>query len=212
MIKKKPKKFLAKARSWATKRKLFGAHAFLRYVMLTFLDNLNNVSDEFIFKGGNLLWLYISTPRATVDLDLVTLNIEKHEDVKAILELACKVSTDEIHFSIKEFEKISQKTKVGAKVTISYKTDQGAHNAFDMDIVYQIKTYYTEIESPISLGEKINIKQLEKILLERKVPRALDPDWINENIEKAWKNHRNRYKDLPESLQDLFITANKWLF
>lgn len=43
MPEKMQKTFLVKARQWAAKRKLFGAQAFLRYVMLTYLDSLNRV-------------------------------------------------------------------------------------------------------------------------------------------------------------------------
>lgn len=68
---------LAKAKAWAAKKKLFGAQQF-RYVIFCFAENLNQVSDDFIFKGGNLLWAYIATPRATIDLDLATINADSH--------------------------------------------------------------------------------------------------------------------------------------
>ena len=74
MPKEKIKTFLGKSRSWASQRGLFGPQAFLRYVMLTYLDSLTRISSDFVFKGGNLLWLYIDTPRATVDLDLATIS------------------------------------------------------------------------------------------------------------------------------------------
>lgn len=60
----KSKSVLAKARAWALKRKLFGPQAFLRYAIFGFAETLNQVSDDFVFKGGNLLWIYIATPRA----------------------------------------------------------------------------------------------------------------------------------------------------
>ncbi len=69
----KTKTVLAEAKPWAVKRGLFGTQAFLKYVILRFTENLNQVSDELIFRGGNLLWVYIGTPRATIDLDLATL-------------------------------------------------------------------------------------------------------------------------------------------
>jgi hypothetical protein len=74
----KEKSVLAEARTWATKRGLFGTQAFLKYVILRFTENLSQVSDEVVFKGGNLLWVYIGTPRATIDLDLATLKTTSH--------------------------------------------------------------------------------------------------------------------------------------
>jgi hypothetical protein len=65
---KQNKTFYQKAKSWAARHKLHGHSAFSRYVMMTFVDRLNQVSDEFIFKGSNLLWIYIKTPRSTPDI------------------------------------------------------------------------------------------------------------------------------------------------
>ncbi len=50
------KNFLAKAKSWSAKNKLLGPQAFLKYVIFTYVEALNEQSKEFIFKGGNLLW------------------------------------------------------------------------------------------------------------------------------------------------------------
>ena len=64
--------FIARGRRWAKENNLHGPKAFLRFVMMTFVENLNAISSDFVFKGGNLLWLYIKTPRTTVDIDFVT--------------------------------------------------------------------------------------------------------------------------------------------
>jgi hypothetical protein len=66
---KVPKTFYAQAKSWMTKNQSHGSNAFLRFVMLVFVERLSQVSEDFIFKGGNLLWIYIKTPRPTVDVD-----------------------------------------------------------------------------------------------------------------------------------------------
>jgi len=79
--KNSPKTFLAQAKSWATRNKLFGKQAFLRHVIFQFVEQLNAISDDFIFKGGNLLWVYLHTPRTTIDLDLSTLRTNTHESV-----------------------------------------------------------------------------------------------------------------------------------
>src|SRR5690349_15669524 len=76
------KTFQARSRSWAAKNGISGPQAFLRYVMLSYLEALGQVSSDFVFKGGNLLWVYIETPRATVDLDLATLTLESHAAVR----------------------------------------------------------------------------------------------------------------------------------
>lgn len=64
--------FAAKAKKWATEKDTHGVQAFSRYVMFTFVECLAETSNDFIFKGGNLLWLYIRTPRHTIDLDFAT--------------------------------------------------------------------------------------------------------------------------------------------
>lgn len=109
----KKRSILAEARSWATNRRVFGTQAFLKYVILRFTENLNQVSDEIVFKGGNLLWVYIGTPRATVDLDLATLNTSSHARVRQLIEKACEVNP-EIRFSIHAFKEIEQEGKLGA--------------------------------------------------------------------------------------------------
>ncbi len=45
------KSFLATAKSWLAEHDLHGPHAFLRFVMLVFVQRLNEVTDEFVFKG-----------------------------------------------------------------------------------------------------------------------------------------------------------------
>ena len=69
--------------SWKKENNQFGRQAFSRFMILKFLEALQGVSsNEFIFKGGNLLWHYIKTPRATVDLDLVTQTLDSHKLVQ----------------------------------------------------------------------------------------------------------------------------------
>jgi hypothetical protein len=79
------KNFVSRAKSWAAKNKLLGPQAFLKYVIFTYIDALNQKIDDFVFKGGNLLWAYIQTPRATVDLDLSTLEEEDDSEIKKTL-------------------------------------------------------------------------------------------------------------------------------
>ncbi len=166
---KKEKSVLAQARSWATRNRLFGTQAFLRYVMFTFVEKINQVSEDFIFKGGNLLWVYIHTPRATVDLDFSTFKIFSHAVVRKVLEAACKDNSNEneISFSILSFKEVDQDEKQGAAVAIGYNTEQGAKNRFDIDIVYALPCDSWEIDSPIHQELKIKTATLENILADK---------------------------------------------
>jgi hypothetical protein len=164
---KKSKTFIAKARSWATKNKLHGPHAFLRFVMLVFVERLNKASNEFIFKGGNLLWVYIKTPRATVDVDFVTRSLANHNAVRKALERACSLAESNIAFMLKSFDQVNTQGALGAAVTISYKTVEGQENTFDLDIVYAIPSDITTIPSPIEASETIHVVTIENIIADK---------------------------------------------
>ena len=164
---KKKKTFLATARSWISENQLHGPHAFLRFVMLAYVQRLNEVTDEFVFKGGNLLWLYIKTPRATVDVDFVTKSLANHEDVRKKLEEVCQKSDGNIQFSIKSFKPIEQQGGLGAAVTIGYVTSEGQENTFDLDIVYAIPSSITNIKSPIEADESICVATMENIISDK---------------------------------------------
>lgn len=168
MVKKQEKTFLARARSWATKRGLFGPQAFLRYVMFTFLDCLFEETDEFIFKGGNLLWLYVKTPRHTIDLDLVTRSSKRTEKIKELLKNACVRSKEKgITFHLISFEEIEKQGSMGSAATIEYKTKEGASNTFDLDIVYSLPTKSKLLVSPIDETHKIRGSSIEEIIADK---------------------------------------------
>ena len=160
------KTILAKAKAWATKKNLFGAQAFMRFVILCFTENLNQVSDDFVFKGGNLLWVYIGTPRATIDLDLTTLETDSHAKVRQFLEMACELNS-EIGFSLHSFDEKEQAGKRRAVATIAYSTKQGATNRFNIDLVYAIQADSHEIESPIHSELKIRCATIENIIADK---------------------------------------------
>jgi len=115
-----------KFQKWKKEQDQHGKQAFARYMMLYFLDGLENTSDEFVFKGGNLLWHYIKTPRETTDLDLSTITIRSHEEVK------------------------EQQDGFGARIIIGYKTDKGQKNQFQIDIVYALPTDLVKIKSSVA--------------------------------------------------------------
>lgn len=163
----KKKSFLATARSWISKNQLHGPHAFLRFVMLAFVQHLNEVTDEFVFKGGNLLWLYIKTPRSTVDVDFVTRSLASHEEVRRKLEEVCQKSDGNIQFSIKSFKAVEQRGNLGAAITIGYVTTEGQGNTFDLDIVYAIPSSVTKIQSPLVMEESISVATIENIISDK---------------------------------------------
>ena len=117
---KRPETVIGKSRSWAKAHGLHGPGAFLRFVMMTFVERLNRVSEDFVFKGGNLLWIYIQTPRSTVDLDFSTNQTVRHDSVEDILQKVCLLESDGLTFSLKSFEKIDRMQTAGASVRIGY--------------------------------------------------------------------------------------------
>lgn len=159
------KNFLSRARSWAARNKLLGPQAFLKYVIFTYLDALNRVSDEFVFKGGNLLWAYIRTPRATVDLDLSTLAEADDRRVRKLLESVTEGQG--VSFQLQEFLPTRQESKRGAAVTIAYKTDAGAENKFRIDVVYAAPADAMGIESLVETSTRIQAATIENIIADK---------------------------------------------
>lgn len=154
------------AKKWASKNKLAGPQAFLRYVMFHFVEKLSETSDDFVFKGGNLLWVYIATPRATIDLDFVTIKSNSDETVKSILEKTC-VHSNEIKFKLIRYKSIVQQDKTGASVTIEYQTNEGAKNQFDLDIVFATETDTSKINSPVNENKIILSASVENIISDK---------------------------------------------
>jgi len=134
---------------WKKENDQQGRQAFSRFIMLKFLDGINELSDEFVFKGGNLLWHYIKTPRQTIDLDLSTINLNSHIKVKNILDKAAKYHSN-IVFNIKEFEELKKKSQIGAAVIIEFKTNTGQKNQFTLDVLYSLPTDISRVKSTTS--------------------------------------------------------------
>jgi hypothetical protein len=167
-VPKSGQSFFGRAKSWAAKQGLFGPQAFFRYVVFTYVDCLAEETDDFICKGGNLLWLYIHTPRQTVDLDLVTLKADTTERVKALLESGGKRGKEKgIAFRLVSLKEVSQQGEKGASATMEYKTEDGAANTFDLDIVYVLPTDWKTLPSPIEFGTRIRGATLEHIIVDK---------------------------------------------
>ena len=150
---------------WKKEHYQHGRMAFSRFIMLTFLDGLEKVSDDFIFKGGNLLWHYIQTPRATVDLDLSTITLKSHLEIKTHIEQSFAFHK-EIQFSIKEFKGIQDEDEIGAAITIAYQTNHGQKNQFEIDIVYTLPTDLVKIKSTVS-GRSLTSASIENIITDK---------------------------------------------
>jgi hypothetical protein len=159
------KNFLARAKSWAAKKRLLGPQGFLKYVIFVYLEELNRVSDEFVFKGGNLLWAYIQIPRATVDLDLST--IEEADDARVKKILGSIGQAEGIKFHLDSFQGTEQGGMRSAVATVSYKTDSGANNKFTVDIMYSTPVELTDMESPVEPGQKIQAASIENIVADK---------------------------------------------
>lgn len=134
--------------------------------MLLYLEGVLQVNTDFVFKGGNLLWHYIQTPRETVDLDLATLTLNSHLEVKKVLE---KVSNhyDEITFRIKRFKEVDANEGKGAAVIIEYLTNSGQKNQFDIDIVYSLPTDLQKVKSTLHQDVEYLSASLENIICDK---------------------------------------------
>ena len=151
---------------WARANDQHGNLAFQRFVMLNFLEALENISNDFVFKGGNLLWHYINTPRQTIDLDLATETIKSHLEVKNILESVTNYYED-ISFKIKIFKEVELKGELGAAVVVSYKTSSGQINIFELDIVYALPTDLANVKSTLDPTFSYKSASLENIIRDK---------------------------------------------
>lgn len=131
--------FIVKARKFIKQHGLKGPNGFLKFVILNYVEAINMVSDKLIFKGGNLIWVYINTPRGTIDLDFATIGIDSHEEVKKILNKASK-KIDGITYNLENLVEVERQGHKGAAASIKYTTEDGASNKFEIDIVYVLET------------------------------------------------------------------------
>lgn len=150
---------------WKKENDQHGRQALSRYIMLRFLDELQAISEDFVFKGGNLLWHYIKTPRETVDLDLSTQTLKSHLEIKKEIEKSFSAH-DEIKFKIKEFKEVEGVQEVGAAITLEYLTVRDQKNQFTIDIVYALPTDISLVKSTVS-GESRKSASIENIIADK---------------------------------------------
>lgn len=159
------KSLKAEFANWKKNTDQHGRQAFARFVMLKFLDGLQETSTEFVFKGGNLLWHYIHTPRETIDLDLATLNLKSHLEVKRLIESSFD-KHDEIIFNLKEFRELDDTNEVGARVIVGFSTSNGQRNQFSIDIVYAVPTDVGKVKSTIDGVDRV-AASIENIICDK---------------------------------------------
>ncbi len=70
-------------------------------------------------------------------------------------------------FTLKHYKSVIQNDKTGANVIIEYKTNEGAKNQFELDIVFEIETDVTEITSPVHSGLTILSASVENIIADK---------------------------------------------
>lgn len=150
---------------WRKEHKLKGPDAMSRYAFFLFVEAITKVSDDFVLKGGNLLWIYTKTPRETMDLDFSTINLGSHLEIREVLDKALSVLED-VTFTIEGFKEMNHENIFGAKVKISYKSNSGATNKFSVDIIYKLTTDLVKVDSPI-LKRKISAASIENIICDK---------------------------------------------
>ncbi len=150
---------------WKTENNQHGRQAFSRFIMLKFLDGLQDTCDDFVFKGGNLLWHYIGTPRETIDLDLATVNLQSHLEIRKTLEESFR-KHDDVKYSIKEFRELDGVNEVGAAIIIAFITKTSQRNQFSIDIVYALPTDIVKLKSTLD-GAKRNAASIENIICDK---------------------------------------------
>lgn len=87
---------------WKIAHGAHGPRALTRFVMVKFIEALDNQTPgKYIFKGGNLLWFYIKTPRPTVDIDFST---EFEVAAEEVIQDMQSVSVDGCSFKVTKFD------------------------------------------------------------------------------------------------------------
>lgn len=147
---------------WKNKFKENGPRAMTRFVIMLFVEGLQEVSpDRYIFKGGNLLWHYIKTPRSTVDLDFAT-NTEI--EVQQVLNDFSAVQIIGCEFKIKNHKKVDTLDKSGINVQMEFLTEEGSKNSFGIDVVFAVNTHSKKIKLS---SIQVTAASLENIIIDK---------------------------------------------
>lgn len=158
---------------WKEETGIHGAQAFNKYIMLLFVEDLSKKhGDKYIFKGGNLLWFYIKTPRPTTDIDFAT---DHASTLEQVIEDFKTIKIDEVVLTILKSEKIDKAEKTGVSLQVGFKTSSGAENSFGIDIVFAIQTH----RNLIKINNKdVSAASMENIIVDK---IAATKKWIGGN-------------------------------
>ncbi len=147
---------------WKTDNDQHGPLALTRFVMLFFIEGLQVAApDRYVFKGGNLLWHYIKTPRSTVDIDFAT---EENIEINQVISDFNNIKISDCEFVIKSSRLIQSNNKTGAAIHIEFKTIDGSTNLFGVDVVFAIKTHSQKIKLSKST---VTAASIENILVDK---------------------------------------------
>jgi hypothetical protein len=109
---------------WKKDNQQSGTLAWSRFAMFEFIKSTNQVSSEYILKGGHLLWKRIKIPRGTTDLDYAVRHIGA--GVEEDLRQAC-VANPKFEFVIESFAKRKINFKPGFSVVVSFREKEKAN-------------------------------------------------------------------------------------
>ncbi|HPI41027.1 MAG TPA: nucleotidyl transferase AbiEii/AbiGii toxin family protein [Pseudobdellovibrionaceae bacterium] len=147
---------------WKTETYEHGPRAMTRFVILQFVVGLQSVApDRYIFKGGNLLWHYIKTPRSTVDVDFAT---DVEVEIEQVLKDFSSVRADGCSFSVKTHNDVQSDEKSGLAVQMEFLTEEGSTNPFGIDVVFAVKTHSKRIKLADS---QVTAASLENIIVDK---------------------------------------------
>ncbi len=147
---------------WKTETGEHGPRAMTRFVIMQFVEGLQSVApDRYIFKGGNLLWHYIKTPRSTVDVDFAT---DVEVEIEQVLNDFASVQTDGCTFSVKSHNAVESDEKSGLSVQMEFLTEEGSTNPFGIDVVFAVKTHSKKIKLANS---QVTAASLENIIVDK---------------------------------------------
>lgn len=156
-------KFRSNFDKWKKENNMHGPKAMNRFVMFIFLERIMNNLHDFTFKGGNLLWFYIKTPRPTVDIDLSTISERDAEKVLNQIRGICYQDNDGLSFSIVNSSIVEAEEKVGLAIQMEFEVN-GSRNRFGLDIVLGLATDIKQFKYNETI---INASSIENIIVDK---------------------------------------------
>lgn len=150
--------------NWKITNNLHGPSALNKFIMTKFIENLSNETapGKYVFKGGNLLWFYIKTPRPTVDIDFSSDRLFSQEEIEDDFK---KVKIDGCLLTMLECkQKVTKENTTGFSIQFEFLTDFGSQNRFSIDIVSSIETNSKTIKI---LNSDIVAASMENIILDK---------------------------------------------